>query len=145
MSIEQDQLGRARVLVADDNKDMRDTVIGLLEHDFEVVGAVGDGRALITAAEKLNPDVGVIDISMPIMNGIEAATEIRKNGSKMKVIFLTVNEDPDFVRAALDAGATGYVVKRQMATDLQVALEHALAGKTFISPCCEPPGTSFLS
>ncbi len=144
MSIEQEQVKRVRVLIADDNKEMRDTVIRLLEHDFEVVGAVADGRALVAAADKLDPDAGVIDISMPIMNGIEAAAEIQKRGSKMKVIFLTVNEDADFVRAAFEAGGVGYVVKRQMATDLHVAIERALAGKTFISPCCDFPETSVL-
>ncbi len=144
MSIEEDQLGRVRILVADDNKGMRDTVTRLLEHDFEVVGAVRDGRALVAAVEELNPDVGVIDISMPIMNGIEAAAEIKRRDSKMKVIFLTVNEDADFVRAAFEAGGVGYVVKRQMATDLQVAIERALGGQTFISPCCDFPESPFL-
>jgi len=139
MSIEQNQAARVRVLIADDNKEMRDTVIRLLENDFDVVGAVGDGRALVAAADRLEPDAGVVDISMPIMNGIEAAAEIKKHGSKMKVIFLTVNEDADFVRAAFDAGGVGYVVKRQMATDLHLALEQVLAGQTFISPCCELP------
>lgn len=126
-----------RALIADDNKEMRDTVISILERDFDVVGAVGDGRALVAAAEKLLPDVGIVDISMPIMNGIEAAIEIRKNNPQIKIIFLTVNEDADFVTAAFEAGAVGYVVKRQMATDLMTAIERALAGQTFISPCCD--------
>lgn len=145
MSIEQTQTKRVKILIADDNKEMRDTVIRLLENDFEIVGAVGDGRALVAAADKLEPDAGVVDISMPIMNGIEAVAEIKKQGSRMKVIFLTVNEDPDFVKAAFEAGGVGYVVKRQMATDLHVALEHALAGQTFISPCCDLPGSNFAT
>lgn len=145
MPIDEIQAERVRVLLADDNKEMRDTVVRLLEDEFEIVGVVADGRALVAAAEKLDPDAGVIDISMPIMNGIEAAAEIKKHGSKMKIIFLTVNEDADFVRAAFEAGGVGYVVKRQMATDLHVALERALAGQTFISPCCDLPGTSLLS
>lgn len=126
-----------RALIADDNKEMRDAVISILERKFDVVDAVGDGRALVAAAEKLLPDVGIVDISMPIMNGIEAAIEIRKNNPQIKIIFLTVNEDADFVTAAFEAGAVGYVVKRQMATDLMTAIERALTGQIFISPCCD--------
>lgn len=137
MSTQHKESDPLRVLIADDNKEMRDTVIALLAHDFDVVGSVADGRALVEAAEKLLPDVGVVDISMPIMNGIDAAIEIKKHDSKIKIIFLTVNEDADFVRAAFDAGAIGYVVKRQMATDLMTAIERALVGQTFVSPCCD--------
>ncbi len=140
MSIKQDQTKRARVLIADDNKEMRDTVVRLLENDFEVVAAVGDGRALVDAARKLDPDAAIVDISMPILNGIEAVAEIKKHNPNMKAIFLTVNEDADFVRAAFDVDGLGYVVKRQMATDLHVALRHALADETFISPGCDFPG-----
>lgn len=145
MPVEQNQGERVRVLLADDNKEMRDTVVRLLDDEFEIVGVVADGRALVAAAEKLAPDVGIIDISMPIMNGIEAAAEIKKHGSTMTIIFLTVNEDADFVRAAFEAGGDGYVVKRQMATDLHVALERALGGQTFISPCCDLPDSSYRS
>ena len=127
---------RIRIIVADDNREMRDTVIRLLEKEYEVVSAVADGRALVIAAHELSPDVGIIDISMPLMNGIEAAIEIKKQGSSMKIVFLTVNEDVDFVRAAFEAGAVGYVVKRQMAADLEIAIERALAGQTFISDSC---------
>ena len=130
---------RVRLIVADDNKEMRNTVIRVLEPKYEVVGAVSDGRALVDAVSELEPDIGIIDISMPIMNGILAATEIKKRGSTMKLIFLTVNEDRDFVQAAFESGASGYVVKRQMASDLSDALEETLAGRTFISSCCEVP------
>jgi DNA-binding NarL/FixJ family response regulator len=142
MSIEQNQTKRVRVLIADDNKEMRDTVVRLLENDFEIVAAVGDGRALVDAARKLDPDAAIVDISMPILNGIEAVAEIKKHNPNMKAIFLTVNEDADFVRAAFDVGGLAYVVKRQMATDLHVALRHALAGETFISPGCDFPGAA---
>lgn len=139
MAIEQDPSKRIRVLLADDNKDMREAVIRLLENDFDVVGAVADGRALVSAAEVLKPDVGVVDISMPLMNGLEAAVQIKKQTSTMKIIFLTVNEDADFVRAAFDAGGTGYVVKRLMASDLRVAIDKALSGCTFASSGCDHP------
>jgi DNA-binding NarL/FixJ family response regulator len=128
-----------RVLVADDNREMRNTVARLLAADFEVIGSVGDGRALIEAEARLQPNIGIFDISMPIMSGIEAAIELRRRGSEMKIVFLTVNEDNDFVTAALATGATGYVVKRNMVTDLVPAIKEAVAGRKFISPICNSP------
>ena len=139
MAVEQPIRNRSRVVIADDNKEMRDTVIRLLAPEFEVVVAVSDGRALVDAVEEFKPDIGIIDISMPIMNGIQAATEIRRHGSLMKVIFLTVNEDRDFVRAAFESGASCYVVKRQMASDLPTALGAALANQRFVSAGCDVP------
>jgi DNA-binding NarL/FixJ family response regulator len=137
MAADQIQAKRIRVILADDNKEMRDTVVRLLESEFDVVSSVADGRALVDAVTELRPDVGIIDISMPIMNGISAVAEIKRLGSAMKVIFLTVNEDSDFVRAAFETGASGYVVKRQMASDLPTALRETLAGRNFTSPGCE--------
>jgi DNA-binding NarL/FixJ family response regulator len=113
-----------------------------LEPEFEVVGAVGDGDALLEAASRMKPDVCVIDISMPIMSGIEAANEIRASGSIVKIVFLTVHEDPDFLQAALETGALGYVVKSRVVTDLSPAINAALAGRLFISPCCAFPATT---
>lgn len=130
---------RSRVIIADDNKEMRDTVCRILSPEFEVVSAVADGRALVDAVSEFKPDVGIIDISMPILNGIQAAAEIKSSGSQMKVVFLTINEDDDFVRAAFESGASGYVVKRQMASDLAVALKEALAGCKFVSAGFEIP------
>lgn len=128
-----------RVILADDNQEMLDTVAGLLEStsEFDIVGMVADGRSLVDAALELEADIGIIDISMPIMNGIMAAAEIKRLGSEMKIIFLTVNEDCDFVRAAFDTGASGYVVKRHMASDLPVAIHACLAGRSFVSSGCE--------
>ena len=128
------------VLIADDNREIRNTVVRLLEGEFDVVGAVGDGRALVEAESKLHPKIGIVDISMPVMSGIEAAIEIRKSGSNMKIVFLTVNEDTDFVTAALETGATGYVIKRNLVTDLISALNETSAGRTFISPCLTVSG-----
>jgi DNA-binding NarL/FixJ family response regulator len=128
-----------RVLVADDNNEMRNTIVRLLKDEYEVVGAVGDGRALIDAAMDFNPDIGIIDISMPVMTGIQAVNHLRSCGSTMKAIFLTVNEDADFVHAAFDAGGMGYVIKRQMTADLRVALTAALADEKFVSPGCGLP------
>ena len=137
MAVVQEQNKRVRIIVADDNKEMRDTVMGLLERDFDIVSTVGDGRALVEEVEALDPEIGIVDISMPLMNGIMAAGKIKSNGSKMKVIFLTVNEDRDFVRAAFEVGASAYVVKRQMASDLLKALEEVIAGRRFISGGCD--------
>jgi DNA-binding NarL/FixJ family response regulator len=128
-----------RVLLADDNREMLRVVRGIVEPEFEVIGTVTDGRALVKAEAELEPDIGIVDISMPIMNGISATSEMIKRGSAIRVIFLTVNEDPDFVRAAFEAGGIGYVIKRQMATDLQKALEYARGGRYYVSPGCELP------
>jgi DNA-binding NarL/FixJ family response regulator len=97
-------LNRTRILLAEDHADMRNIVVRLLEPKFEVVGAVANGRALLDAADKIQPDVLVLDISMPILSGIEAAERLRRAGSTVRIVFLTVHEDPDFVRAAMAAG-----------------------------------------
>jgi DNA-binding NarL/FixJ family response regulator len=124
---------RPRVLLADDHKEMRDRVMRHLEVEFDVVEAVGDGRTLLDAAFRLNPDVCLLDISMPALNGIETAIQLKQRGSKAKVLFLTIHEDVDFLEAALRTGASGYVLKRRMTSDLRPAIRDALAGKTFIS------------
>ena len=116
---------------------MIEAVKSILDDEFEVVGAVHDGLQLIKAEAKLEPDIGIIDISMPVMNGITAAGEIAKRGSSMKVIFLTVNEDYDFIKAAFETGGLAYVIKRQMASDLPSALKEVLSGRRYISPGCE--------
>jgi DNA-binding NarL/FixJ family response regulator len=125
---------RARILLADDFKGMLDRAVRLLEPEFEVVGAVGDGCALLEAASQMKPDVCVIDISMPVLSGIQAAAQLIESGSTAKIIFLTVHEDPDFVQAALEAGASGYVLKTRMASDLCNAINGVMAGRLFISP-----------
>ena len=130
---------RARILLADDHKDIREKIMQQLEPEFEVVGAVEDGNALLKAASQMKPDVCVVDISMPIMSGMEAVTQMKVSGSSVRIVFLTVHEDPDFVQAALEAGALGYVVKSRVASDLCPAIRSALAGRLFVSPCCMFP------
>ena len=127
-------MARVRILLADDHKEMRDRVVRMLESEFDVLGAVKDGGALLEAALKMKPDVCVMDISMPVISGIEDAMRLKKSGSTAKMIFLTVHDDPDFVQAALETGALGYVVKSRMASDLSVAIKGAIAGRLFISP-----------
>jgi len=127
------KLQRIRILLADDHGPLLELIQGLLEPIFDVVGSVQDGESLVKAAKKLQPDVIVTDISMPELNGIDAAYQMRASGSSSKIIFLTVHADPDFVQAALKAGAVAYVWKFRVATDLLVAIGEVLAGRTFIS------------
>ena len=125
---------RARILLADDHKAMRERVIRLLQDEFEVVAAVEDGRALMEAELTMQPDVCVVDISMPGLCGLDAAAQLQARGSKTKVVVLTVYDDADFLEAALTSGALGYVVKSRMTSDLCMAIHEALAGRVFVSP-----------
>jgi DNA-binding NarL/FixJ family response regulator len=128
-------LNRVRVLLADDHEDFLAIEARLLEQEFDVVKTVGDGRALLEATARLKPEVLVIDISMPVINGIDAARRLQASGCRARIVFLTVHDDPDYVRAALAAGALGYVVKCRLASDLLLAMKEALAGRSFVSPC----------
>lgn len=125
---------RARILLADDHKEIRNIVVNLLEHEFEILSTVENGHDLLKAASNLKPDVCLLDIAMPIMNGIAAAIQLKARGSTAKVVFLTIYEDQDFIQAALRVGAAGYVFKRRISSDLSFAVSEALAGRTFISP-----------
>jgi DNA-binding NarL/FixJ family response regulator len=126
-------VARTRILLADDHEEMRDCVTKLLEREYEIVEAVGDGRSFLEAASRLNPDLCLLDISMPIIDGIQAAAQLKASGSTAKVIMLTISEGEDFVREAFKNGASGYVIKRRIATDLALAVTEVLAGRTFIS------------
>lgn len=125
---------RARILLADDHVEMCKIIVQLLEPEFEILDTVADGYALLKAASRLKPDVCLLDISMPAMNGIEAAMQLKERGSTAKVVFLTIHEDRDFIQAALQVGASGYVFKRRITSDLSHALSEALADRIFISP-----------
>ena len=127
-------LKRTRVLLADDHEAMLDRVKRLLEKEFQVVGTVGDGQAALEAVAELRPDVLVLDISMPVLSGMQAALRLKQKKTKVKIVFLTVHEDPDFAREALATGALGYVVKPRLVSDLLVAIKEALAGRSFVSP-----------
>jgi DNA-binding NarL/FixJ family response regulator len=127
-------LSRARVLLADDHSVMLNRVGVLLSSSFEVVGAVTNGREMISAGIRLNPDVIVADITMPGLTGIEAAQQLREAGSRAKFVFLTIHIEHEFVDACVSQGALGYVVKSHMKTDLIPAIKAALTGRTFISP-----------
>jgi two-component system nitrate/nitrite response regulator NarL len=122
-----------RVLVADDIASVLSAVAGLLLGSFEVVGLVSDGRAALEESLKLEPDLVVLDISMPEMTGIEVARELKKHHSKAQIVFLTVHRDPDILATSLAAGGLGYVLKVRMDTDLIPAMNEALAGHVFVS------------
>ncbi len=124
---------RPRVLLADDHKIVAEGLRTILEQEFELVGTVEDGRALMEAAEKLNPDVIVTDISMPLLNGIEAAHQIKKLSPKVKIVFLTMHPDVTYATRALEAGASGYVLKHAAPSELITAIHEVLNGRIYLT------------
>jgi DNA-binding NarL/FixJ family response regulator len=127
-------MSKARVLIADDHQILAEGVRGLLEPEFDVVGVVADGRELLTAAKKLKPDVIVADVTMPSLNGIEAAAQLRDAGITAKVVFLTMHRDVAYARRAMEAGATGFVLKHSVSTELVTGIREALRGRTYVTP-----------
>jgi len=125
---------RVRILLADDQPMIYGAVASLLKPTYQLLACVGDGRALIQAAMRMHPDVIVTDISMPMLNGIEAANILRNSGSRSRIIFLTIHQDLDFIKACFAAGALAYVSKPRMSTDLLPAIQEALVGRSFVSP-----------
>jgi len=128
---------KPRILLADDHRLIAEGLRSLLEPEFELVGIVEDGRALLAAAEKLRPDVIIADISMPLLNGIEAVRQIKKTDKAVKVIFLTMHPDVTYAVSALEAGALGYVLKHSAPSELTTAVREVLRGKTYITPLLE--------
>ena len=128
---------KPRILLADDHRIVAEGLRSLLEPEFELVGIVEDGRALIAATEKLQPDVIIADISMPLLNGIEAVRQIKTTNKDVKVIFLTMHPDVTYAVSALEAGALGYVLKHSAPSELSTAVRNALRGKTYITPFLE--------
>jgi DNA-binding NarL/FixJ family response regulator len=129
-----------RVVLADDLPSVMSTIAKLLEGSFEVVAKANDGMSALQAILALEPDLAVLDISMPGMSGIEVAREIRSRGTMAKIVFLTVHEDADILATCVDAGGLGYVVKLLMETDLIPAMNEALAGRKFVSCFPSQPG-----
>ena len=132
-------MGKVRILLADDHRQFLVMVERVLTSTCEVVGSVPDGQSLLDAARRLAPDVIVTDISMPILNGIEASKQLNESGCAAKIIFLTVHSDSDFVQTCLAIGAFGYVAKTRFALDLIPAIQEALAGHIFVSPTFSYP------
>ncbi len=127
-------MSRPKVLLADDHAIFLEGLCRILEDNFDVIGTAADGRSLLKALGKLSPDVIVADISMPALNGIEAARQIKKADPRAKIIFLTMHHDALYAAAAFRAGASGYVVKDTAASELQTAIRHVLSGRTYMTP-----------
>ncbi len=128
-------VAKIRILLADDHPAILEKLTQLLEGTYYIVGSVSNGQAAVDEAVRQTPDLILMDISMPVMNGIEAADQLIRMHAKAKIVFLTVHEDPDFIKAALSTGASGYVLKSRMATDLFPAISEALEGHRFVSSC----------
>ncbi len=125
---------RPRVLLADDHMLLLEGIRLMLEPEFELVGSVEDGQQLLAAARTTRPDVILLDISMPVLNGIDAAHQLRKLLPSAKLIFLTMHADPDYVAEAFRAGAAGYLLKRSAASELLTAIREVLKGHHYVSP-----------
>jgi DNA-binding NarL/FixJ family response regulator len=125
---------KPRVLLADDHRIVTEGLKGLLEEEFELVGIVEDGRAMVAAARKLRPDVIVADISMPHLNGIDALAHLKRENPDVRVVFLTMHRDAAYARRALEAGASGFVLKHSAPAELVLAVRAGLQGRTFITP-----------
>jgi|SRR5579864_4225950 DNA-binding NarL/FixJ family response regulator len=130
-----------RVLLADDHPGVIEYVSNLLSKDFEVVGVVSDGLLVADAVKETHPDLIVMDISMPGLDGIRIAQSLRRSNDTSKIVFLTVADDEEYISAAFAAGAAGYVLKARLQSDLIFALNEALSGRTFVSRRSNPrPG-----
>src|SRR5215470_1941737 len=127
-------MSKPRILIADDHQILAEGLRGLLEPEFAVVGVAGDGRELVAAAKRHRPDVIVADVTMPSLNGIEAAAQLRDAGVKAKVVFLTMHRDVAYARRAMEAGAAGFVLKHSVASELVTAVREALQGRTYVTP-----------
>jgi DNA-binding NarL/FixJ family response regulator len=127
-------MGRPRVLLADDHRLLREAFAQLLEPGCDVVGAVGDGRALLAAAQELRPDIVVLDIAMPLLNGLDAARQLKGRMPEVRLIFLTVSEDPDLAAEAFRAGASGYLLKNSAASELFTAIQEVDQGRSYVTP-----------
>jgi DNA-binding NarL/FixJ family response regulator len=133
LSNDEFRMTRKRVLVVDDLAPVLTAVSTLLRDSFDVVCMVSDGQSALDAALAHEPDLIVLDISMPGMTGIEVASELKNRGSRAKIVFLTIHEDSDIIASCLAAGGVGYVLKAQMDSDLVLAMNEALAGRVFLS------------
>jgi DNA-binding NarL/FixJ family response regulator len=132
--LRENAMKRARVLLADDHRILAEGLRSLLEPEFELVEIVEDGRALVARAKELFPDVIVADISMPLLNGIEAVLQLKKADVPAKVVFLTMHQDVTYAARAFELGASGFVLKHSAPSELVTAIREALAGRTYVTP-----------
>jgi DNA-binding NarL/FixJ family response regulator len=131
---------KKRILIADDHALLAESIASILTSEYEVEGVVGDGIELVQAASRLQPDIIVLDISMPRLNGIEAALQVRKELPNVELIFVTQRLDAQYLHAALRAGASAYVSKQSASSELLTALEHVAKGEQFITPLLDAEG-----
>lgn len=134
MSADAGPKSRPRVLIADDHRVVAQGLKSMLADQFDLVGVVADGQAMVEAAKALRPDVIVADVSMPLLNGIDALESLRQQGIGVAVVFLSMHSQPGYARRALRAGAAGYVLKLAAPEELVQAIRAALDGGTFVSP-----------
>jgi len=125
---------RPRILMADDHRMLAEGLRSLLEPAYELVEIVEDGRSLVEAAQRLQPDVIVADVTMPLLNGLDAVEQLRRLGCQAKVIFLTMHKDALYAARAMRAGASGFVLKHSASTELLTAIQEALSGRTYVTP-----------
>src|SRR3954470_13853449 len=125
---------RPRVLLADDHRMLREAFARLLESECDVVGAVADGRAVLDEAPALRPDVVVLDVAMPLLNGLDTARQLRRLMPEVKIIFLTMSEDPDVAAEAFRVGASGYLLKNSAASELLQAIREVSLGRSYVTP-----------
>ena len=123
-----------RVLLVDDNGEMLTDLRDELSAEFEIAGTADSGEEAIRAVLRLDPDVIVLDITMPVMNGLQVASSLRDMHRRTKILFLTIHEEPEYISAAFSVGACGYVTKRRLASDLALAIREVSAGRNFLSP-----------
>jgi DNA-binding NarL/FixJ family response regulator len=126
--------GKPRVLLADDHRIVAEGLKSILANEFELAGIVEDGLALVKAARELRPDVIVADISMPLLNGIDALVQLKQHDAGVRVVFLTMHRNVAYARRALDAGAAGFVLKHSASAELVLAVRAAMEGRTYVSP-----------
>lgn len=124
--------GRLKVVIADDSEVIRDSVSRLFAGEMDVIAAVSDGESVVKAVQDLRPDLVILDIAMPVQNGMSAARKIRNMGISVPIVFLTVQSDPEFREAAVQLGAS-YVSKSRMRSDLGLAIRDTLTGRIFVS------------
>jgi DNA-binding NarL/FixJ family response regulator len=127
-------MSRPRVLLADDHTLLLGAFEKLLSEECDVVGQVSDGRALVAAAEELKPDIVVLDISMPLLNGLEAGRQIKRTMPGTKLVFVTMNEDTDLAADAFRAGASGYLLKQSATSELMAAIRQVMEGRSYVTP-----------
>ena len=123
-----------RVLLVDDNGEMLTDLRDELSAEFEIAGTADNGEEAIREVLRLDPDVVVLDITMPLMNGLQVASSLRDMHRRTKILFLTIHEEPEYISAAFSVGACGYVTKRRLASDLVLAIREVSAGRNFLSP-----------